>query len=109
MTGFEYFLFGLLKAALTGAVAGSVISLVCLNWDRICRWFQARISLKARDIDNVGFSLQERLASGDYRTVYGIFNKKTHQVLDTETVSSGRIDDTVAEVHRGTNLVLFPN
>jgi hypothetical protein len=109
MTGIEFFLFGLLKAALTGAVVGSVICLVCLNWDHICNWFQARVALKNRDIDNVGFSLQERLASGNYRTVYGIFNQRTQQVLDTESVSSQWVDAQTASVHRDGKLVLFPN
>ena len=109
MTGIEFVIFGLLKAALTGAVIGSVICLVCLNWDHIRNWFQARVELKDRDIDNVGFSVQERLATGNYRTVYGIFNKRTQQVLDTESVSSQRVDAQTAAVHRDDKLVLFPN
>lgn len=108
MTGFEFFLYGLLKAAVTGAVAGAVIALVCLHWQRIVDWFQSRIALKTSDVNNVGFSLQERLANGDYRTVYGVFNTRTQQLIDTETVTSQGIDPDLQRVHQGHPLVVYP-
>lgn len=108
MTGFEYFLFGLLKAAITGAVAGAVIAVVCMNWQRLVDWFQSRLALKASDISNVGFSIQERLAGGDYRTVYGIFNTRTRELIDAEAVTSREIDLELQQVHRGHPLVVYP-
>lgn len=109
MTGFEFFLFGLLKAALTGAVAGAVIALVCLHWSQICAWFQSRIALMKTNPNNLGFSIQERLASGQYKTVYGIFNGKTNNLLACEAVDSDAIDQELAKIHRTSSLVVFPS
>jgi len=107
MTGFEYVLLGLVKAAIGGAVAGAVIAIVCLNWDRIVGWFQSRLHLRLSDPNALGFSLQEKTASGQYRTVYGVFNKRTNQLLDSEKVTSGQVDTRVEEMHRGNEMVIF--
>lgn len=104
----ESFLMMLFKAAVTGAVAGAVIALVCLNWERIVSFMQEHTALKESDLDNVGFSLQERLASGDYRTVYGIFNTRDRNVLAAEAVDSRRVDSQVASLHHQSPLVIFP-
>lgn len=109
MTGFEVFLFGLLKAALTGAVAGAMMALVCLNWQRICNWFQARYSLLQSNPDSIGFSIQEKMASGQYKTVYGIFDRNSNRLLASETVASDSIDQELARVHQGSSLVVYPS
>lgn len=107
MTGLEFFLYGLLKAALTGAVAGMVIAILILSWGDICSWFQARTALKESDIDNIGFSLHDRMVNGNYKTVHGIFNTRTGRVLDARNVASQRIDCELAQVHRDNSLVVI--
>ena len=107
MTGLEIFLFGLLKAAVAGIAAGAVIYLLCLYWDDIVNWLQGRTSLKESDLNNIGFSLQERLSSGGYKTVYGIFNTRTSKVLDAEVVSSNKVDDRITREHRSAPLVVY--
>lgn len=107
MTGFEFFLYGLLKAAVTGMVGGAVIALLCLNWQRILDWFASRSALKASDVDNIGFSMQERLANGEYKTVYGVFNTRTRQCIDTEVVTSREIDGDLSQIHRGSDVVVY--
>ena len=107
MTGLEIFFFGLLKAALVGIAAGAVIYLLCLYWDDIVNWLQGRTSLKESDLNNIGFSLQEKLASGGYKTVYGIFNTRTSKVLDAEAVSSDKVDDRLRLEHRSAPLVAY--
>ena len=107
MTGLEIFFFGLLKAAVAGIAAGAVIYLLCLYWDDIVNWLQGRTSLKESDLDNIGFSLQERLSSGGYKTVYGIFNSRTNTVLDATGVSSTKIDDRLSREHRNSPLVVY--
>lgn len=107
MIGLEFILFGILKAALAGAACGAVISLVCLHWEQIVDWFRGRASLKQSDLNNVGFSLQERLASGDYQTVYGIFNTDTGAVLDAETVNSRSVDVPLAREHGRSPLLVY--
>ena len=107
MTGLEIFFFGLLKAAVAGIAAGAVIYLLCLYWDDIVNWLQGRTSLKESDLDNIGFSLQEKLTSGGYKTVYGIFNTRTSKVLDAEAVSSDKVDDRLRLEHRSAPLVVY--
>lgn len=104
---FESLFVLILKAAVTGAVAGAVIALVCLNWDRIVAFMTGNTALKESDIDNVGFSLQEKMEAGDYKTVYGIFNKRNQKVLTAEAVNSQQVDSQVAAAHRGNPLVVF--
>jgi len=99
----------ILKAAVTGAVAGAVIALICLNWDRIVAFMTGNTALKNSDIDNIGFSLQEKLHTGEYKTVYGIFNTRHQQVLAAESVASQQIDGQVAAAHHQNPLVVFPN
>jgi hypothetical protein len=103
----ESFFVMLLKAAVTGAVAGAVIIAVCLNWERIVSFMVGHSALKESDVDNVGFSLQEKVSSGDYRTVYGIFNTRKGEVLAAEAVESQRVDTQVAAHHHRNPLVLF--
>ncbi len=106
MTGLEFFLYGLLKAAFAGAIAGTVICMLILHWEDICAWFQSRSALKNSDVDNIGFSLQEQMADGKYKTVYGIFNTRTNEVRDSEVVSSQQVDQDLSDLHAGSNLVL---
>jgi hypothetical protein len=98
----------ILKAAVMGAVAGTVIALICLNWDRIVDFMNGHTALKESDIDNIGFSLQEKMSAGNYKTVYGIFNTRSQKVLTAEAVTSQRVDRQVASTHSGNPLVIFP-
>ncbi|NMC72951.1 MAG: hypothetical protein GYA56_01070 [Geobacteraceae bacterium] len=107
MTGFEFVLLGLIKAAVTGAVAGAVIALACLNWDRIVNWFQSRQWLRLTNPDAIGFSLRERTANGRFRTAYGVFDTRTGEVMDSEVVSSDTVDSQVEAVHRGKEMVIY--
>lgn len=100
-------LLGLLKAAIGGAVAGAVIAIVCLHWERILSWFQTRLHLKLGNPNALGFSMQEKMATGSYRTVYGIFDTRTRQLMDAEAVNSDRVDTRVAEMHSGNEMVIF--
>lgn len=99
----------ILKAAVTGAVAGAVIALICLNWDRIVAFMTGHTALKDSDMDNIGFSLQEKMGTGEYKTVYGIFNTRNQQVLAAEAVNSQQVDGQVAAAHHRNPLVVFPN
>ena len=99
----------MLKAAITGAVAGAVIALVCLNWEQIIAFMTGNTALKNSDIDNVGFSLQEKVNNGNYKTVYGIFNNRTQKVLAAEEVNSQQVDERLAAEHHNNPLILFQN
>jgi hypothetical protein len=84
-----------------------VIVIPILKWDRIVNWFRAREELKNSDKDNIAFTLQEKLKNGKYKTVQGIFNTRTNELLDEEKIISEQIDDRLVEVHRNYDLVIY--
>ncbi|ABK97806.1 hypothetical protein [Pelobacter propionicus] len=110
MTGLEFFIFGLVKAALTGAATGAALALVTiayLNWDRIVGWLQSRAQVITQGKDRVGFSLVDRLQNGNYRTVYGIINRRSGLLLDGEAVTSRTIDAQTAAEHRNGEILIY--
>lgn len=110
MTGLEFIIFGLVKAALAGAATGAAIALVTiawLNWDKIVGWLQSRAQFIMQDRDRVGFSLVDRLQNGNYRTVYGIINRSSGQLLDGEAVTSRAIDAQTAAEHRNGEILIY--
>jgi hypothetical protein len=110
MTGFEIFLFGIIKAALTGAAAGAAIvaiTLICLNWDRIVNWLSSRSNLVQQDSNNLGFSMVEKINCGNYRTVYGILNRQSGRIIEGEAVVSESIDSQTAQEHAGGQLLIY--
>jgi len=110
MTGLEFIIFGLVKAALTGAATGAALALVtiaCLNWKRIVSWLQSRAQVITQNQDRVGFSLVDRLQNGNYRTVYGIINRRNGHLLDGEAVTSRTIDAQTAEEHRNGEILIY--
>jgi hypothetical protein len=93
-----------------GALIGAAVTLVIidvLRWNVVVDWFQHRAYLKQADLNTVGFTLVQRQATGNYRTVQGVFNKQTNQVLDSHQVDSRHIDRDVAAVHAGKDLVFY--
>jgi hypothetical protein len=78
-----------------------------LKWDRIVNWFLARKDLKNSNKDNIEFTLQEKLKNGYYKTIQGIFNKNTNELVDGEMIVSEQIDDQLAEAHRNNELVIY--
>lgn len=106
MSEFSFILMGLLKAAIAGVVKGLIKALVNLHWNRILSWFQTRLRFKL-DPDAIAFSIREKMATGHYQTVYGIFNSRTRKLMDAEAVISDRVDKRIADMHRDDELVIF--
>jgi hypothetical protein len=78
-----------------------------LTWIGIANWFRARENLKNSDKDNIAFTLQEKLKNGQFKTVKGIFNKNTNELVDGEKSISDQIDGDVAKIHRNDELVIY--
>ena len=97
----------LIIAACAGAALGAVIVLVVLNWERILNWFTGREKLKNADRDHVAFTIQEKLASGNVKTIQGIFNKRTNEIPDGIQYESETIDERLAEIHHNEPLVIY--
>ena len=94
-------------AALAGVALGAFIVVVILKWKDIISWFRNRTKLKESDKQNIAFTLQERLKNGKYKTVQGIFNKRTNEILDGQKIKSEQVDAKIAKVHDGEELVIY--
>jgi len=70
-------------------------------------WFVDRSELKESDKNNVAFTLQEKIASGHYKTVQGIFNPRTSKILDGRAIESKSIDAKLAAIHAVEELALY--
>lgn len=84
-----------------------LIYLIILYFSKIVNFLRSRSNLKNSDADNIAFSLQKNVSSGNYQTVYGIFNKRTNEILDAEKSESERIDSDVAAIHALKELAVY--
>ena len=100
-------LVAVIGAALAGFAFGALVAVAILKWEDIINWFSKRDNLLGSDKKIFAFTLQERLKTGEYKTIKGIFDKRTDEVLDAEAVQSKEIDDKLAEVHRNKKLVFY--
>ena len=93
-----------------GALAGVTLTLVViaiLKWDVIVNWFQHRAHLKQVDLNNVGFTLMTHQLAGNFRTIQGVFNKRTYRVAEARQIDSQQIDPDLTNVHAGKEVVLY--
>lgn len=97
----------LLKAvAVAGATAAFVV-IASLVLQEVINWFQARQHLCQADSDMIAFTLQEKLASGNFKTVQGVFNIKTSLVVEGRRIESERVDEELAGLHRNGGLAIY--
>lgn len=96
-------------APLLFLLAETLIGLVLafLSLSRVKSWFEQRLSAFAADRDHLRISLLEKLKTGQHRIVYGIFNKRTSQFVDGESVTAEEIDPEIAGYHDGTPVVIY--
>jgi hypothetical protein len=106
----------------TAIIGGVIIALavaeilaeVILKFQQIFDWFMERRTrvrgglLSEADLDRAGFTLQDIMATGKYRTVQGVFNTATKEVEHgARAIISNHIDDELADYHRGNRLVMY--
>jgi hypothetical protein len=97
-------------ALILGAVAvvGMVlIVLGLLYWSKIVDWFKGRQQLKQSDKDSIAFTIQQKMETGEFKTVQGIFNTDSNELLDGVQYQSDNIDEKLAELHRKDELVVY--
>ncbi|MBW4626220.1 MAG: hypothetical protein KME49_12130 [Brasilonema octagenarum HA4186-MV1] len=99
------FLIGLISSAAAGVLA--VVYVITLLFPQIKKWFRDRSSLKQSDKDNIAFTLHEKLKSGKHKTVQGIFNTGSQEVVDGQIIESDNLDRTTADYHRNDDLVIY--
>jgi hypothetical protein len=90
--------------AIAAAQIASAIYIVYLVFAEIIDWFQSRRKVNR---DQLCFTLQQRLASGNYKTVQGVLDKSTNKLDKVRQIESSRIDDELAAYHRFDDLVVY--
>ena len=103
--GIGFKLAAAVKALLAAGAIVAVVSI--LSWERLKEWFQARQALTEADADNVAFSLAEKMDSGQYKTVYGVFNKRKETLVEAEAVISKSLDEELRQHHLRDPLVVY--
>lgn len=95
---------------LIGAVAGGIaytIRLVILTIKFVVDWFRKRNQIKQADKDNIAFTLQDKIGSGEYKTVQGVFNTRTNEIVEGQTIESEKLDPKMQDLHSNNQLVIF--
>jgi len=83
------------------------ITVTRLTWNFIVNWFRNRTQLKKADKDNIAFTIQEKMGNKEYKTVQGIFNKRTNEIVDGQEISSDKVDEKIKEFHKNNELVIY--
>jgi heme/copper-type cytochrome/quinol oxidase subunit 1 len=83
------------------------ITITILTYNFIVSWFRKREKIKNADKDNIAFTIQEKMQNKQYKTVQGIFNKRTNEVVNAQEIRSDKVDKKMEENHRGNKLVVY--
>jgi hypothetical protein len=116
-------------ATLTGVITAAAALLkieprpaAVIRWHDVLEWFTRRSDLKAGDPDHIAFTLLRRPAPAHHPKpltrverrsparvilLQGLFNTRTETLVDCRAIEADRMDDEVAEAHRGTELVVY--
>jgi ketosteroid isomerase-like protein len=100
-------IFALIGAILLASVALEIIFMVILAFLDVTTWFSEYSYIYQRDTDNIAFTLKTKLATGDYETVQGIFNKRDSKVKTGRKVQSKGYDTKLANKHKTKDLVVW--
>jgi len=58
--------------------------------------------------ENIAFTVQKAMQSGDYNIVQGIFDNRTGDVRDARVIQAGSVDTTIKQAHsNGRKEVVF--
>ncbi|MFE3196025.1 hypothetical protein ACFXHA_43990 [Nocardia sp. NPDC059240] len=94
-------------------IANLVLEVV-LRYSQIAEWFRSRRGVRSRgygaaDRRRLGFTLQDLLANGEYRTVQGVFDAGTGEVeAGVRSIRSRAVDSTMRSIHAGDRLAIYP-
>ncbi|MEO0967417.1 MAG: hypothetical protein AAFX80_03520 [Cyanobacteria bacterium J06639_18] len=100
----------MLTAIILAITAFAVIGLATvaiLNWNFIVNWFRERSTIKHSDKDNIAFTIQEKIKNQEFKTVQGIFNTRTNEVVDAQEINSKSVDEKIEKLHRDNELVIY--
>lgn len=91
-----------ISALIIGAIGAAAIFTIVyyayLTWLILVTWFQEYKYL-VNNGDNVAFTLQERMASGQYKTIQGIFDLNSQEVVESRKIQSDNVDSRIQNAH----------
>ena len=97
----------LIPIIIAAAASIAVMVVVIVTWAEIIDWFQSRNDIKEKDKENIAFTIKERLKSGDFKIVQGIFNKRTDDIVDGRAMQTKELDKELAKHHERNELVIY--
>jgi hypothetical protein len=84
------------KALLGFAIGAAVVTVVAISIAVIeslfDKWRQKHVVVNQDQQDQIGFLLNEGIDSGKYKSVQGVFNKRTKKVEDAWRIQSNQIE-----------------
>jgi len=97
----------LIPIIIAAAAALVVVVVAIVFWDDIVNWFQSRNDIKEQDKANIAFTIKERMKSGDYKVVQGIFNTKSEEIIEGRAMQTESLDEELEKVHERNELVIY--
>lgn len=95
-------------ALITTATAGiATIFIARLAMKEVVNWFRERSKIKLANKDNIAFTLQKKLDSGNFKTVQGVFDTGRSEIREVRAIESERMDPEMQNLHRNSELVVY--
>jgi hypothetical protein len=85
----------------------AAITTALLTIAGVIEWFQHRNDLKEADRSAIAVTITERMRTGQYKTVQGIFNQQVGKMTAARKVHSGDLDDELKRIHEDSPLVIW--
>lgn len=86
---------------------GTAAVVAILHYEDILKWFHERNKIKQRDKDNIAFTLKEKMKSGQYTVIQGIFNKRTEKLIDGQKVTAKELDSDLKKTMGRKKLAIY--
>jgi hypothetical protein len=100
---------GIILAAVALIGPAAALAVLVLNFTQIIDWFKKlRTNIPRVEKTKLYFTVQDLLASGNYKTVQGVFDTRTQQLgNNVRSITSKKIDARLADYHRNHRLVIY--
>ena len=93
-------------AGVVGAAVGGVIYASYLTYNYVVRWFRSRKHI-ANQSGRISFTIKERVTSGEYVLVQGIYDEDYEELVDGRVVDYGDLDSRLEALHDDEELVIW--
>src|SRR5690349_8633550 len=98
----------IIKAAVAAIPIAAAVTVLVLHLTQIIDWFKKlRTNNPQVDKSKLYFTLKDLWASGNYRTIQGVFDTRTQQLGKVRSITSANVDARLAGYHRNHQLVTY--